>query len=53
MAQKVRTFLVDDLDGGDAEGTVLFGLDGTQYEIDLSAGHGQGSGAFRECPHLS
>jgi hypothetical protein len=39
MAQKVQTFLVDDLDGGDAEGTVLFGLDGTQYEIDLSTGH--------------
>jgi Lsr2 len=39
MAQKVQTFLVDDLDGSDAEGTVLFGLDGTQYEIDLSAGH--------------
>jgi len=39
MAHKVQTFLVDDLDGGDAEGTVLFGLDGTQYEIDLSTGH--------------
>ena len=41
MAQKVRTFLVDDLDGGDAEGTILFGLDGAQYEIDLSAGHAE------------
>ena len=28
MAQKVQTFLIDDLDGSDAEGTVLFGLDG-------------------------
>lgn len=39
MAQKVQTFLIDDLDGSDAESTVSFGLDGTQYEIDLSAGH--------------
>ncbi len=39
MAQKVQTLLVDDLDGGDAEGTVLFGLDGAQYEIDLSTDH--------------
>jgi len=39
MAQKVQTFLIDDLDGSDAEGTVLFGLDGTQYEIDLSTDH--------------
>jgi hypothetical protein len=39
MAQKVQTFLIDDLDASDAEGTVLFGLDGTQYEIDLSAAH--------------
>jgi hypothetical protein len=28
--------LVDDLDGGDAEETVTFALDGVQYEIDLS-----------------
>lgn len=39
MAQKLQTFFVDDLDGSEAEGTVLFGLDGTQYEIDLSTGH--------------
>ena len=39
MAQKVQTFLIDDLDGSEAEDTVLFGLDGTQYEIDLSAAH--------------
>ena len=39
MAQKVQTFFVDDLDGSEAEGTVLFGLDGTHYEIDLSTGH--------------
>ena len=36
MAQKVQTFLIDDLDGSEAEGTVLFGLDGVHYEIDLS-----------------
>jgi Lsr2 len=39
MAQKIQTFFVDDLDGSEAEGTVLFGLDGTQYEIDLSTSH--------------
>ena len=36
MAQKVEVTLVDDLDGGQADETVTFGLDGTQYEIDLS-----------------
>jgi hypothetical protein len=39
MAQRVQTLLIDDLDGGVAEGTVRFGLDGAEYEIDLSAGH--------------
>ena len=39
MAQKVQTFLIDDLDGSDAEGAVRFGLDGEQYEIDLSTEH--------------
>jgi Lsr2 len=41
MAQKVRTLLIDDLDGADAEGTIRFGLDGTDYEIDLSAKHAE------------
>jgi hypothetical protein len=38
MAQKVLVQLVDDLDGTSAEdvATVLFGLDGVSYEIDLS-----------------
>ena len=36
MAQKVRIILEDDLDGGPADETVRFGLDGGQYEIDLS-----------------
>lgn len=34
MAQ--RTVLVDDIDGGEASETVIFALDGTSYEIDLS-----------------
>lgn len=36
MAQKVKIILVDDIDSGSADETVRFGLDGTQYEIDLS-----------------
>lgn len=39
MAQKIHTFLIDDIDGGEAEETVRFGLDGAEYEIDLSAKH--------------
>jgi nucleoid-associated protein Lsr2 len=39
MAQKIQTLFIDDIDGGAAEGTVRFGLDGTEYEIDLSARH--------------
>lgn len=37
MARKVTVSLVDDLDGGTAEETVGFGVDGKNYEIDLSA----------------
>jgi hypothetical protein len=37
MAQKVNIILVDDLDGGSADENVKFGLDGVNYEIDLSA----------------
>ena len=37
MAQKVQVILVDDIDGGSAVETVGFSLDGTSYEIDLSA----------------
>lgn len=36
MAQKVEVTLVDDLDGGKADETVAFGLDGTRFVIDLS-----------------
>ncbi len=39
MAQKIQTPFIDDLDGSAAEGTVRFELDGTEYEIDLNAGH--------------
>src|SRR3954452_13963050 len=39
MAQRVNVVLVDDIDGSDASETVTFGLDGVQYEIDLSDGH--------------
>jgi hypothetical protein len=39
VAQKIQTLFIDDIDGGEAEGTVRFGLDGTDYEIDLSAKH--------------
>ena len=39
MAQKIQTLFIDDIDGGAAEGTVRFGLDGAEYEIDLSARH--------------
>jgi Lsr2 len=41
VAQKIKTLLIDDIDGGDAEETVRFALDGTEYEIDLNAGHAQ------------
>jgi len=36
MAQKVQIILEDDFDGGAADATVAFGLDGAEYEIDLS-----------------
>jgi len=37
MAQKVQVILVDDVDGGEADETVSFALDGVSYEIDVSA----------------
>ncbi|MEU3193799.1 MULTISPECIES: histone-like nucleoid-structuring protein Lsr2 [Streptomyces] len=36
MAQKVQVLLVDDLEGGEADETVTFALDGKSYEIDLT-----------------
>jgi hypothetical protein len=37
MAQRVQIILEDDYDGGTADETVSFALDGTEYEIDLSS----------------
>jgi hypothetical protein len=37
MAKTVIVKLTDDIDGGDADETVHFALDGKSYEIDLSA----------------
>lgn len=39
MAQKVIITLTDDLDESEAAETVSFGLDGTNYEIDLNQEH--------------
>jgi hypothetical protein len=39
MAQKVQVLLVDDIDGGTADESVTFALDGISYEIDLSNAH--------------
>ncbi|MCQ4213284.1 MULTISPECIES: histone-like nucleoid-structuring protein Lsr2 [Streptomyces] len=36
MAQRVVVTLFDDIDGGEAAETVVFGLDGKSYEIDLN-----------------
>jgi hypothetical protein len=36
VARETFTKLIDDLDGGEAAETVTFGLDGYNYEIDLS-----------------
>ena len=37
MAQRVQVQLVDDLSGEEAQETVRFALDGTDYEIDLTS----------------
>ena len=44
MATKITVALEDDLEGGPAEETVRFGLDGARYEIDLNK---KNSRAFR------
>ena len=44
MAQKITVELQDDLEGGPAEETVRFGVDGAEYEIDLST---KNAAAFR------
>ena len=46
MATVTRTYLTDDLDGSEEDvATVLLALDGTNYEIDLSAAN---AGRLRE-----
>ena len=42
MAQRVSIELVDDVDGSPADETVSFALDGTAYELDLSAANATG-----------
>ena len=37
MATRIAIVVEDDLDGGPADQTLEFGLDGTEYVIDLSA----------------
>lgn len=37
MAQRVQIVLEDDFDGGEADETVAFAVDGAEYEIDLSS----------------
>lgn len=39
MAQRTQVLYVDDIDGSEAEGTVRFGFDGVNYEIDLNRKH--------------
>ncbi|MUN64657.1 Lsr2 family protein [Kocuria sediminis] len=41
MAQSVKIILEDDLEGGPADETVQFSLDGRQYEIDLSTANAE------------
>jgi hypothetical protein len=41
VASKVLVQLVDDIDGGEADQTVTFGLDGASYEIDLTETHAE------------
>ena len=42
MAQRVQIILEDDYDGGTADETVSFALDGAEYEIDLSSKNANG-----------
>lgn len=45
MAQRVEIIFIDDIDESPADEKVKFALDGTNYEIDLSATN---AAAFRE-----
>ncbi|TMR22475.1 Lsr2 family protein [Nonomuraea turkmeniaca] len=37
MAKQIREILIDDIDGGEADETVSFAIDGATYEIDLAS----------------
>lgn len=39
MAQRVQVLLLDDLSGVEADETLSFGLDGVEFEIDLTGEH--------------
>ncbi|HUZ23875.1 MAG TPA: Lsr2 family protein [Streptosporangiaceae bacterium] len=41
MAQRMEVQFTDDIDGGPADTTISFAVDGTGYEIDLSAAHAE------------
>jgi hypothetical protein len=41
MARTVQVQLLDDIDGSEADETLSFALDGTNYEIDLSTKHAE------------
>ncbi|SDD08712.1 Lsr2 protein [Sanguibacter gelidistatuariae] len=40
MAVQTKIILLDDVDGGPATESIVFGLDGITYEIDLNDDHG-------------
>ena len=46
MGRRVIQLLTDDLDGSDADDTIRFGVDGVEYEIDLSLAHANEFRAF-------
>lgn len=39
MATRTTVLLVDDVDGGEADETITFAIDGVEYEIDVSEDH--------------
>lgn len=42
MGQRVKTVVIDDLDGvSPADETIRFAIDGTAYEIDLTVDHAE------------
>jgi Lsr2 len=41
VTQEIRTLLLDDLDGSDADETFTFEFDGRSYEIDLTTEHAE------------